>query len=78
MRGKILDEEFSGGPSAPLGAEGASPREDICAERMVAGGQGQGPLILWSRRDLRLSDHPMLAAARATGRPLVPVFVLDP
>jgi deoxyribodipyrimidine photo-lyase len=36
------------------------------------------PLILWFRRDLRLSDHPMLAAGVATGRPLIPVFVLDP
>jgi deoxyribodipyrimidine photo-lyase len=36
------------------------------------------PLILWFRRDLRLADHPMLAAAAATGRPLLPVFVLDP
>ena len=35
------------------------------------------PLILWFRRDLRLGDHPMLAAALATGRPVVPVFVLD-
>jgi deoxyribodipyrimidine photo-lyase len=38
----------------------------------------QAPLILWFRRDLRLADHPMLAEAAATGRPLVPVFVLDP
>ena len=37
-----------------------------------------GPLILWFRRDLRLSDQPMLAAAVATGRAVVPVFVLDP
>src|SRR5690606_21995940 len=36
------------------------------------------PLILWFRRDLRLLDQPMLAAAVATGRPLIPVFVLDP
>jgi deoxyribodipyrimidine photo-lyase len=36
------------------------------------------PLILWFRRDLRLADQPMLAAAVATGRPLVPVFLLDP
>ncbi|MCX7287568.1 MAG: deoxyribodipyrimidine photo-lyase [Rhodobacterales bacterium] len=35
------------------------------------------PLILWFRRDLRLGDHPMLAAAMATGRPLLPVFLLD-
>ena len=36
------------------------------------------PLLLWFRRDLRLSDHPMLMAAVATGRPLIPVFILDP
>jgi deoxyribodipyrimidine photo-lyase len=35
------------------------------------------PLILWFRRDLRLGDHPMLAAAVASGRPLIPVFILD-
>ena len=36
------------------------------------------PLVLWFRRDLRLADQPMLAAAAATGRPLVPLFILDP
>ena len=36
------------------------------------------PLILWFRRDLRLADHPMLAAALRAGCPLIPVFVLDP
>lgn len=36
------------------------------------------PLILWFRRDLRLGDQPMLAAAVASGRPIVPVFILDP
>jgi deoxyribodipyrimidine photo-lyase len=35
-------------------------------------------LIIWFRRDLRLGDHPTLTAAVATGRPLVPVFILDP
>ncbi len=37
----------------------------------------QPPLILWFRRDLRLDDHPMLSAAAATGRPLIPVFIAD-
>jgi deoxyribodipyrimidine photo-lyase len=37
-----------------------------------------GPLILWFRRDLRLVDHPMLTAAVASGRSLIPVFILDP
>lgn len=36
------------------------------------------PLLLWFRRDLRLADHPMLAAALDSGRPLLPVFILDP
>ncbi len=35
------------------------------------------PIILWFRRDLRLSDNPMLAEAAATGRPLIPVFIRD-
>jgi deoxyribodipyrimidine photo-lyase len=36
------------------------------------------PLILWFRRDLRRDDHPMLSAAAADGRPLLPLFLLDP
>lgn len=35
------------------------------------------PLIMWFRRDLRLSDNPALAAAVASGRPVVPVFILE-
>ena len=37
----------------------------------------QSPILLWFRRDLRLSDHPALHAAADTGRPLIPVFLLD-
>ncbi|MEX0306924.1 MAG: deoxyribodipyrimidine photo-lyase [Ruegeria sp.] len=37
----------------------------------------QSPIILWFRRDLRLSDHPALSAAVRSGRPIVPVFILD-
>jgi len=37
----------------------------------------QSPIILWIRRDLRLSDHPALCAAVASGRPVIPVFILD-
>jgi deoxyribodipyrimidine photo-lyase len=36
------------------------------------------PLILWFRRDLRLEDNPLLSDAAQTGRPLLPVFLLDP
>ena len=35
------------------------------------------PVILWFRRDLRLADNPALAAAIATGSPVIPVYVLD-
>ena len=35
------------------------------------------PILLWFRRDLRLSDHPALHAAAETGRPVIPVFLLD-
>jgi deoxyribodipyrimidine photo-lyase len=34
--------------------------------------------LLWLRRDLRLSDHPGLAAALREGDAVVPVFCLDP
>lgn len=36
------------------------------------------PLIYWFRRDLRLSDHPGLTDAANGGRPVIPVFILDP
>ena len=35
------------------------------------------PIILWLRRDLRLSDHAALAAASASGRPVIPAFICD-
>ena len=43
----------------------------------MRGNTVQGPLIYWFRRDLRLSDHPALAAAVASGRPVVPLFILE-
>jgi deoxyribodipyrimidine photo-lyase len=36
-----------------------------------------GPVIVWFREDLRLADHPALSAAVATGRPVLPLYVLD-
>ncbi len=35
------------------------------------------PAIVWFRNDLRLADHPALAAAVAAGRPVLPVYILD-
>ena len=35
------------------------------------------PIIVWIRRDLRLSDHAALHAAGKSGRPVIPVFIRD-
>ncbi|MBB0992126.1 deoxyribodipyrimidine photo-lyase, partial [Dietzia sp. SLG510A3-30A2] len=37
-----------------------------------------GISILWFRRDLRLTDHPALLEAVASGDEVLPVFVRDP
>ena len=39
--------------------------------------QTVSPVVVWFRQDLRLRDNPALAAAVASGRPVVPLFVLD-
>lgn len=36
-----------------------------------------GTMVVWFRRDLRLSDHPALASAVAEASMIVPLFVLD-
>ncbi len=36
------------------------------------------PALVWFRQDLRLSDNPALTAAVASGRPIIPVFILEP
>ena len=36
-----------------------------------------GPVIVWFRRDLRLMDNPALHAAAESGRPVIPLHVLD-
>jgi deoxyribodipyrimidine photo-lyase len=35
------------------------------------------PVIVWFRRDLRLADNPALHGAAASGRPVIPIYVLD-
>ena len=35
------------------------------------------PIIVWFRQDLRLTDNPALAAAAATGRPVIPLYIRD-
>ena len=36
-----------------------------------------GPIVVWLRDDLRLDDNPALAHAAETGRPVIPLVVLD-
>lgn len=36
------------------------------------------PILMWFRRDLRLSDHPALMAACQSGQPVIPVAICDP
>ncbi len=38
---------------------------------------GGHPVIVWFRRDLRITDNPALAWASQTGQAVLPVFVLD-
>jgi len=38
---------------------------------------GENPIIWWVRKDLRLTDNPVLGAVASAGRPVVPVFILD-
>lgn len=38
----------------------------------------RSPVLHWFRRDLRLSDNLALHAAAQSGRPIIPVFILDP
>lgn len=35
------------------------------------------PVIFWFRSDLRMADNPALCAAVASGKPVLPVFILD-
>ncbi len=36
-----------------------------------------GPVLHWFRQDLRLGDNPALSAAVASGRPVIPLYILD-
>ncbi len=44
---------------------------------MSAEESATAPVIVWFRDDLRLADNPALDAARASGRPLLCLFVLE-
>lgn len=39
--------------------------------------KAESPIILWFRQDLRLADNPALHHAVQSGRPVVPVYILD-
>ncbi len=35
------------------------------------------PIIVWFRQDLRLKDNPALLAAHESGKPIIPIYILD-
>ncbi len=37
----------------------------------------EAPIIVWFRRDLRLTDNPALREAAESGRPVLPLYILD-
>jgi hypothetical protein len=39
--------------------------------------QGDGPIMVWFRNDLRLADNPALSHAAQSGRPVIPLYILD-
>lgn len=39
--------------------------------------EAERPVVVWFRQDLRLGDNPALHAAVATGRPILPLYILD-
>jgi deoxyribodipyrimidine photo-lyase len=39
--------------------------------------QGDGPILVWFRNDLRLADNPALSHAAQSGRPVIPLYILD-
>ena len=43
---------------------------------MISPPGSDSPVIVWFRQDLRLSDNPALDAAAASGRPVIPLFIL--
>ena len=43
----------------------------------IVGLHNSAPVVVWFRRDLRLSDNPALDEAVRSGRPILPLYVLD-
>ncbi|MDZ5646112.1 deoxyribodipyrimidine photo-lyase [Nitrospirillum sp. BR 11828] len=44
---------------------------------MFAASAPHAPIVVWFRQDLRLADNPALTHAADSGRPVVPVYILD-
>ncbi|NNE84709.1 MAG: deoxyribodipyrimidine photo-lyase [Alphaproteobacteria bacterium] len=51
---------------------------DLGGKPVALNGARSGyPVLLWFRRDLRLSDNPAIDAAVALGQPIIPVYISD-
>jgi deoxyribodipyrimidine photo-lyase len=64
----------------PDGSNGEDVRFADTGADEVTGATREGaaaPVLLWFRRDLRLRDNPSVTAAIRSGRPVIPVFILE-
>ncbi len=46
-------------------------------ESRVSSDPAARPVVVWLRSDLRLSDNPALVAAAESGRPVIPLYILE-
>ncbi len=44
---------------------------------VIVGSHRYAPVVVWFRRDLRLGDNPALDEAVRSGRPILPLYILD-
>jgi hypothetical protein len=54
----------------------AHPAQSVL--RNLATLEGDGPVVVWLRQDLRLNDHAALRAAQTSGRPVIPLYIRSP
>ncbi|XWS37699.1 hypothetical protein CRYUN_Cryun19dG0067400 [Craigia yunnanensis] len=64
-------------PPFHLFSSRSSPRPSCICSLSAGTSTRSGSAILWFKHDLRLDDHPALAAAAQTHRSLLPLYVFD-
>ena len=65
------------GAPGPSAGRAAPPLGDAAPDHDDDHRQRWGTAVVWFRRDLRVADHPALAAAAASAVRVIPLFVID-